>query len=91
MECEDWSRLRNVEARNGGGVGDISKYVNKGSGLVSVGSDCTLVLVRSYCASRGAETSFSCLGRICRKHPGLAFAQLTTAQMIAEGRLKISH
>ena len=80
-----------MEARNNKGVGDINKYINKRSGFISIGSDCIFVLVKLYCINRGIETSFSCLNKIYRKYFNLIFAQLTTAQIITKGRLKISH
>ena len=73
MEYKNWSRLRNIEAKNNKDVGDINKYINKGFRLVSVGSDYIFVLIKLYYISRGIETSFNYLNKIYRKYFNLIF------------------
>ena len=73
MEYKDWSRLKNIKARNNKGVGDINKYINKGSRFISVGSDCIFVLIKLYCINKEIETSFNYLGKIYKKYSGLVF------------------
>ena len=73
MEYKDWSRLKNIEARNSGGVGDISKYINKEFKFISVGSDCIFVLIKLYYINKETETSFNYLNKIYRKYSGLIF------------------
>ena len=62
-----------MEARNNRGVKNINKYINKGSGLVSVDSDYIFVLIKLYYINKGAETSFSYLNKIYKKYFDLIF------------------